>query len=203
MGSARPNVGQLIQVAKAAEPGAIDRLLDAYRNYLRMLARVWLDRSLRQKLDASDLVQDTLLKAHQKFQQFRGGSEAELVVWLRKILARNVVDVVRRYGAASRQVDRERSLNQMIDGSIHALDNLLVASGSSPSQAAQRRELGVVLADALATLSADHRDVIVLRNLEELEWDGVAEKMGRSKDAVRMLWVRALKEFRPRLEALL
>lgn len=203
MGSARPNVGQLIQVAKAAEPGAIDRLLDAYRNYLRMLARVWLDRSLRQKLDASDLVQDTLLKAHQKFQQFRGGSEAELVVWLRKILARNVVDVVRRYGAASRQVDREHSLNQMIDGSIHALDNLLVASGSSPSQAAQRRELGVVLADALATLSADHRDVIVLRNLEELEWDAVAEKMDRSKDAVRMLWVRALKEFRPRLEALL
>ena len=203
MGSVRSNVGKLIQVARDAEPGAIDRLLDAYRNYLRMLARLWLDRSLRQKLDASDLVQDTLLKAHQKFQQFRGASEAELVVWLRKILARNVVDVVRRYGAAARQVDREQSLDQMIDESIHAVGNLLVASGSSPSQAAQRRELGVVLADALATLSADHRDVIVLRNLEELEWDAVAEKMGRSKDAVRMLWVRALKEFRPRLEALL
>ena len=79
-------IGRLIDEARRHSPGILDRLLESYRNYLRLLARTGIDASLRGKADPSDLVQETLLKAHQHFDQFRGQTETELVAWLRQIL---------------------------------------------------------------------------------------------------------------------
>lgn len=203
-GPARADVSvtRLIERARREEPRVLDRLLESFRNYLLLLARTSIDASLQGKADASDLVQETMLKAHRRFGQFRGRSEGELAAWLRQILAHNLADLARRFrAAAARQVSRERSLEEIIERSSAALGNMLVASGNSPSQSAERRELCVVLADALADLSADHRRVIELRNLQELDWGEVAQKMDRSEGAVRMLWARALKELRPRIEA--
>jgi RNA polymerase sigma-70 factor (ECF subfamily) len=147
-------------------------------------------------------VQETLLKVHQHFNQFQGRDEPELVAWLRRILARNLADLARRYRAAGgRAVVREVSLDDRLDSASRAFGALIAPNGESPSQSAQRRELGVVLADALAELTADHREVVVLRTLEGLAWDEVAGAMGRSPDAVRVLWARALKKLRPLIEA--
>jgi RNA polymerase sigma-70 factor (ECF subfamily) len=202
MASEGGNVSQLIRGARQNEPGMLDRLLWSYRNYLRLLARTGIDQSLQGKADPSDLVQETLLKAHQHFEQFRGQTEGELAAWLRQILARNLADLVRRFRlAGARQVARERSLEEMIANSSAALHNLIAAHGNSPSRSAERREMSVVLADALADLSADSREVIVLRSIEERDWDEVAEKMGRSQGAVRLLWARALKRLRPLIES--
>jgi len=202
MDASKLDVNSMIDAARKAESDALDRLLDAYRTYLGLLARTWIDTSLLRKADPSDLVQETLLKANQHFGKFRGTSEAELVAWLRQVLAHNVIDLVRRFrGAAARQVSRERSLDEMLSESSQLLGNLIAASGTSPSQKAERRDMGVVLAEALTDLSADHREVIVLRSIEELDWDDVASRMGRSTGAVRMLWARALKEIRPAIEA--
>ena len=201
MGQPDLDVSRLIDHARRARPGALDQLLTVYRNYLRLLARTGIDASLRGKADPSDLVQEALLKAHQHFAQFRGRTEAELAAWLRQILARNLIDLARRYRVAgSRKVGREQSLEGLVDHSAQALDRLLAGDGTSPSHSAQRRELSVVLADALAELSADHREVIVLRSLEEQEWNAVARRMGRSEGAVRLLWARALKHLRPLIE---
>jgi RNA polymerase sigma-70 factor (ECF subfamily) len=190
-----------IRDARRDRPEALDRLLESYRNYLKLLARTGIKDALRGKADPSDLVQETLLKAHQRFGQFRGQTEAELVAWLRQILARNLADLARRFrGAAARQVAREQSLEDVLAASSAALGNLIAGAGPSPSQSAQRRELGVVLADALAELSADHHEVLVLRSLDELEWEEVGQRMGRSPGAARMLWARALKELRPLIE---
>jgi RNA polymerase sigma-70 factor (ECF subfamily) len=194
------DVSSLIHAARLAEPGAVDALLQGYANYLHMLARTWLDSDLRAKADPSDLVQETMLKAQRRFRQFHGVTEPELAGWLRRILARNVVDLVRRFRSEGRQLGRERSLEQVLSGSVQAVDGLMAASGTSPSAAAQRRELGVLLADAMADLTPEHREVIVLRSLRELDWDTVAETMGRGRDAVRMLWTRALRELRPKIE---
>ena len=195
------SVSRLIERARSRHGEGPDRLLESFRNYLLLLARTSIDTSLQGKVDASDLVQETMLKAHQRFGQFRGRSERELATWLRQILAHNLVDVARRFrAAAARRVSRERSLEDINDRSSAALGDMLIAAGNSPSQSAERRELCVVLADALADLSADHRRVIELRNLQELDWGDVAQKMDRSEGAVRMLWARALKELRPRIE---
>src|SRR5262249_33190779 len=103
--------------------------------------------------------------------------------------------------AECRQVQRERSLEELLDQSSQALANLVAVDANSPSESAQRRELSVVLADALAELSPDHREVIVLRSLQERDWDEVARKRDRSAGAVRLLWTRALTRLRPLIEA--
>jgi RNA polymerase sigma-70 factor, ECF subfamily len=195
-------IGRLIDEAKRQSPGVLDRLLESYRNYLRLLARTGIDASLRGKADPSDLVQETLLKAYQHFSQFQGQTEMELVAWLRRILTRNLADLVRRFKAAgARTVAREQSLDDVIGASSRALFELVAPNGHSPSQSAQRRELSIILADALAELAADHREVVVLRTLEGRDWDEVARAMGRSPGAVRLLWARALKKLRPLIEA--
>jgi RNA polymerase sigma-70 factor (ECF subfamily) len=191
----------LIRDARRSRPGARDRLLEQFRNYLRLLARNGIDISLQGKEDPSDLVQETLLKAHEHFDQFHGRTEAELVAWLRQILANNLTDLARRYyRAGARRVTREQSLEQALLASSAAVDRLLAAEGPSPSESAERRELAVVLADALTELSEDHREVLVLRSLQDRDWDEVAERLGRSPGAVRMLWARALKQLRPLIE---
>ena len=191
---------RLIDRARRDEPGALDRLLDSYRNYLRLLARTGLDASLQGKADPSDLVQDALLRAAENFGQFRGASDAELAGWLRQILARCLADFVRRYRTNARRAGREQSLDQLLDRSSEAMGRVLAASGPSPSESAERRDLGVVLSDALARLSAEHREVIVLHHLEGLGWDEVARRLGRTPGAVRLLWTRALKQLRPLID---
>lgn len=195
------SISDLIRKARKDESGALERLLESYRQYLKLLARTGIDHSLQGKADPSDLVQETFLKAHEHFKQFRGHNEAELTTWLRRILARNLADLTRRYHLAeSRRAGRERSLEQLLDTSSQALNNLLADAAGSPSESAQRRELSVVLANALAELSDEQREVIVLRSLEERDWPEVARRMKRTAGAVRMLWVRALKRLRPLIE---
>ena len=191
---------RLIERARHEEPGALDCLLDSYRNYLRLLARTGLDASLQGKADPSDLVQDALLKASLRFGQFRGSNDAELAGWLRQILARCLADFVRRYRTKGRRAGREQSLDDLLARSSQAMERVLATGGGSPSSSAQRRDLGVVLSDALALLSEDHREVIVLFHLEGLGWDEVGRRMGRSAGAVRMLWARALRQLRPLLD---
>src|SRR5262245_38824467 len=113
MPSHPPDLSPLIDQARLGQPGALDRLLHAFRNYLRLLARTGIDASLRGKADPSDLVQDALLRAAQRFGQFRGRTEAELAGWLRQILARCLADLVRRYRAPSRRLAREQSLEAL------------------------------------------------------------------------------------------
>jgi RNA polymerase sigma-70 factor (ECF subfamily) len=152
------------------------------------------------KADASDLVQETLLKAHQHFGSFRGSSEGEFVAWLRQILAQNVAQLVRRFRTGGRNVQREQSIEDLVARSSNVLAGIAAASGTSPSMAAERRDTGVVLATALAELSDEQREIIFLRHVEELSWAEIALRMNRSHDAARMLWTRALKKLRPLIE---
>jgi RNA polymerase sigma-70 factor (ECF subfamily) len=191
---------RLIDRARREEPGALERLLESYRNYLRLLARTGLDVSLQSKADPSDLVQDALLKASQRFDQFRGANDAELAGWLRQILARCLADFVRRYRTGSRRAGREQSLDQLLDRSSEEMKRILATDDASPSASAERRDLGVVLSDALADLSEDYREVILLHHLEGMGWDEVARRMGKSPGAVQKLWTRALRKLRPLMD---
>jgi RNA polymerase sigma-70 factor, ECF subfamily len=188
---------QLILEAKAGREAVLGSLLELYRNYLRLLARVEIGRRLQGKVDASDLVQETFLEAHRNFGRFQGNAEPQFVQWLRQILAAKVANLVRHYfGTQGRDVRLEQDLAAEVDNSARMLGHELAASLTSPSQQAARREQAVLLADALQLLPDDYREVIVLRHLEELTFPEVARRMERSLDSVEKLWVRGLARLR-------
>jgi RNA polymerase sigma-70 factor (ECF subfamily) len=192
-----PAVEQLIGQARAGDGAALGQLFALYRRYLGLLARVQIGRRLQGKADPSDLVQETFLKAHRNFAQFRGLAEGELVAWLRQILAATLANLVRHYfGRQRRDARLEQELADDLDGSSRILDHGLVARESSPSDQAARREQAVLLADALDRLPANYREVLVLRHLEGLTFPEVARRMGRSVGSVEKLWIRALAQLR-------
>ncbi len=188
---------ELLSQARSGSSDCLGQLLELYRHYLGLLARLEIGRTLQAKLDASDLVQDTLLEAHRNFPKFRGAGETQFVCWLRQIMAASLANLLRRYlGTQGRDVRLERDLAVHLDQSSRLLDRGLVAPISSPSQQASRREQVVLLADALALLPEDYREVIVLRHLEGLSFAEVGQRMGRSLDSVEKLWVRGLARLR-------
>ena len=119
-----------------------------------------------------------------------------------RILVNNLNDLGQQLpDNGSRATIRERSLDDLVGDSSAALIGLLASGGPSPSESAERRELAVVLADSLAELNEEYREVLVLRSLEERDWDETARCLNRTVGATRMLWARALKALRPVLES--
>ena len=189
MTSAQADPGDLLGRARAGDDAALGALLERYRPYLALLARLQIDRRLRGKADPADLVQETFLEAHRGFPRFRGETEAELAAWLRRVLAANLVDLVRRFLRAKRRdVRLERELTADVDQSSRALGLVLAAPQSTPSQQAARRELD--------RLPEDYREVLILHHLEGLDHPSVAARMGRTVDSVKNLWARALGKLR-------
>ena len=201
MSQASETPEELLERARAGDLESFGQLLSQYRNYARLLARTLIGTTLRLRLDPSDLVQETFLEAHRDFPRFDGSTERELLAWLRRILARNLADQARRQKAGLRDIRRQVSLEAMLDRSSARMQQALMAVVSSPSAAAAQREQAVLLADALADLPPDYREVIILRNLERLRFEEVAARMGRSPGAVRMLWLRALARLRGELDS--
>lgn len=178
------------------ESAAGNLRLERYRDYLHLLARLQLDGALEAKLDASDVVQATLLKAHQHLVQFRGTSDAEIVVWLRKILANQLIDDLRRLRAAARDVALERSVQAAVDGSSARIEAWLADDCSSPSQIASRQEDLLRLAEALAQLPDDQRTAVELKHLKEQTVAQISAQMGRSETSVGGLLRRGVKRLR-------
>jgi RNA polymerase sigma-70 factor (ECF subfamily) len=182
----------LLTQARAGDAAALGRLLELYRNYLRLVARMLIGQALRLRLDASDLVQETFLKAHRDFGQFLGSSEPELTAWLRQILVRTLANQAKYHRRQGRDYKKAESLEAMLDRSSAAIHRALASPSSSPSEHAVQREHAVLLADALEKLPADYREVFILRNLEHIPFDEIAVRMDRSPGAARVLWKRAM-----------
>ncbi|MCA9054418.1 MAG: sigma-70 family RNA polymerase sigma factor [Planctomycetaceae bacterium] len=191
----------LLERARGGDDAAREDLFNQCRQYVHLLARSQVETWMKTKVDASDLVQQTLLEAHRGFQEFRGVSEGEWLAWLRMILTHNAQDFVRRYRQTEkRAVRREVSLDAPLPGLSASFRREPVdADSETPSQLLSRQEQEIALANAIGQLSPDHQEVIILRNLQRLPFDEVAERMNRSRPAAQMLWMRAIK----RLEELL
>jgi RNA polymerase sigma-70 factor (ECF subfamily) len=187
-------VADLLARARQGDASGRELLFAACRQYLAVVAAAHAPGGVQSKVDASDLVQQTLLEAHRDFARFEGRTTAEWLAWLRRILAHNAADAARHYrGTAKRSAGREVPLGSTgDDGPVGAPEPAALEPSPSQQVALHDRELRVVA--ALAQLSPDHQRVIVLRNLERLPFDEVASRMDRTRPAVQMLWMRAIRK---------
>jgi RNA polymerase sigma-70 factor (ECF subfamily) len=181
---------QQIDAARQGSRHALGKLLENYRNYLLLVANQELDPALQAKGGASDLVQETFLKAQRAFAQFEGGTEGELLAWLRTILMNNLASLHRDFHTEKRQLLRERPL----DNNSHVAPTLLElkAGVETPSELVIAQEDAQLLQQALARLPDDYRKVIELRHQDGLSFGDVGRRMNRSAEAVRKLWCRAI-----------
>jgi RNA polymerase sigma-70 factor (ECF subfamily) len=190
----------LLDRARHGSKSSLGALLQQYRNYLVVLASMQIERRLQPRVSPSDVVQETMLRAHKNFAQFRGTTEQELLAWLRQILVNNLATFVEQHMlAARRDVRREISMERIgaaLEQSTILLAALIPATTKSPSMAVQQREEAVVLADRLAQLPEDYREVLVLRNMKGLAFEEIAQRIDRSVGATRMLWLRAIEKLR-------
>jgi len=170
--------------------------LGRFRPYLLMLARMQVDEMLQAKLDASDVVQQSLLEAHGAIDQFRGKCGAEMAAWLRRILARNLADEFRRFRRDKRNVQWEASLQVALDESTVRLERWLAIEESSPSDRAIANEQLLHLADAIVRLPNDQRRVVELHHLQGNTAAAIAAKLGKTEVAVAGLLRRGLKRLR-------
>jgi RNA polymerase sigma-70 factor (ECF subfamily) len=193
-------VAQWLVAARTGSREALGEALQAYRAYLLLIAQQELDPELRAKGGASDLVQETFIDAQRLLGRFEGATEEAWAAWLRELLLYNLGDFVRRYRATGkRRVGRE--VGQPAGDSSTDRGGELAADTASPSVTAMAAEQVVALERALDRLPADYREVLTLRYQGDLSFEDIGQRLGRSGNAARKLWLRALRKLEQELEA--
>ncbi|AMV35926.1 RNA polymerase sigma factor [Planctomyces sp. SH-PL62] len=202
---------ELLTRARAGETEALGELCALYRNYLRMVVRTGLGPRLRERLELSDVVQEALVEVVRQFPQFTGQNEAALVGWLRRLVGQKLADLGRFHSRTKRAGgvaavpldapwDGGRAEKGGDGGGGGRLLDMLALSQTSPSEVVSRRELIVLLADALAALPEGEADVLWLYHAEGLSFETIGERVGLSRKSVRGVWARGLKRLKRSLE---
>jgi RNA polymerase sigma-70 factor (ECF subfamily) len=192
--SVKIDVNALLARAREGDSGSRDKLFELCRSYLGFVARSRVETWLRRKVDASDLIQETMLEAHRDFDRFEGRTEQEWLAWLKKILAHNAADFVRHYqGTEKREAGREIPFRDPDDSLSPGAPEPAAPCGT-PSQEFMQIDAELRMTAALAELPPDYQEVIYLRNLQRLPFNEVADRMSRTRPAVQMLWMRAIKK---------
>jgi RNA polymerase sigma-70 factor (ECF subfamily) len=184
----------------ADKPEACEWPLEDYRDYLRVLARLQLPELVCAEIDPSDLVQETLLRAHRKASQFRGQTPAELAAWLRRILVNRLAEALRKYGAERGHAAQNFSLQRSLEQSSARLEAWLASDHSSPSEQAIRHEELLRLSAALVELPENQRTAVELKHLQSWSVEAIAGRMGLSKSAVGGLLRRGMRRLRELME---
>jgi RNA polymerase sigma-70 factor (ECF subfamily) len=177
----------------------IEAELEQFRNYLRFLAEIKLDRRLRNRIDASDIVQDTMLRAYAAWDTFRGNDSDQRVAWLRQILMRSILHAIRDARCAKRDVSREQRLDGILDESSRQIEQWLAVDEKSPSEAAQQAEELLQVADAVYQLPEAERVAVIGYYWQHGTLADISAELGRSVPAVAGLVHRGLRRLRGQL----
>jgi RNA polymerase sigma-70 factor (ECF subfamily) len=202
MWSELPETPELLDQARAGHPTAVERLLTAHREPLRRMISLRLDPALAARVDASDIVQDVLIEAHRRLDEYLRNPVMPFRLWLRHIAQDHVIDAHRRHRLAQRRsLDREQPLVPAVlaDHSSAELAAQLLDQERTPASEAIQRELQRRLAGAIAELDEDDREVILLRHREQLSNQEVAAALGLSEAASSMRYLRAVRRLRAAL----
>lgn len=202
---------ELIAQARAGRVDALGELCGLYRNYMRMVVRTGLGPKLRERVELSDVVQETLVEVIRQFPQFTGQNEAALVGWLRRLVGQKLADLGRYHSRAKRSggspdVPLDATLDpagggDSAGGGGGKLLDMLALSQTSPSEAASRRELTVLLADAVAGLAEGEAEVLWLYHAENLSFESIGDRLGVSRKSVRGIYARGLRSLKRSFDA--
>lgn len=186
----RYDVPEWLRKVRSGSSAAIPGLLRSCQNYLMIIANRELDSDLRAKVAPSDLVQESLIEAKDDFSKFQGTTEAEVFAWLRRILLNNIEDVRKHFlRTTKRDLRREVTLES-------SLQNNLVSPETSINERLLNQERRDALENAILELPENYREVILLRYRDELTFEEIALKTGKSADAARKTWARAVESLR-------
>ena len=171
--------------------------LEQYRRYLRFLARTHLAERYQNRIDPSDIVQQTLLRAYEKREQYRGTSRDEKLGWLRKILVRTIQRAVRNLHAQCRDIKRELPIRQHdVEQSSMRLSGFLVSPAPEPSKLVSQQETVVAIADAIESLTDMQRQVILLKYWHHCTFNDIAARLQISVPAAAGIYYRAKKKLK-------
>lgn len=192
--------GRLAELLAAARDGngeSLGALLAQYRTYLTLLGAAQFQRRLQARVSPSDVVQETLLRAHRHFGQFRGQTERELIAWLREILLNCLAKFIERHvHAAKRDVRREVAFDSFSEAVASSAQVRRPSEQIGNGSRLVLQESAGQLTQLLNRLPEHYREVLVLRNLQGLSFEQVAIRLDRSPGATRMLWLRAIEKLR-------
>jgi RNA polymerase sigma-70 factor, ECF subfamily len=186
-GTAEVQFQRLIQLARTGDRQSLEQLFDSCRDYLLLIANQQLEKKLQAKIGPSDVVQESLITAHRKLDQFTGASRPELLAWLRGILINDMRMARRQYSAIKRSVNQEARFDFESGAAPPIIDDHF-----TPATQASVNEQSVLLNLAIAQLDEDYQTVIRKRNWQQMSFNEIANDLGRSPDAVRKLWARAI-----------
>ncbi len=189
---------QLLQTARTGDESAVNVLMNRHRDSLRQMVQMRLDKAIAARLDASDVVQDVLLEANRRFQEYLASPAMPFHLWLRQLAKDQIIDMHRRHRvAARRSVDREQALNAAFaDQSSMDLAAQLKDHELTPAAATIRKELERRFMAALEELDEDDREIMLMRHQEHLSNSEVAAALGLSQPAAGMRYLRAVRRLR-------
>lgn len=191
----------LIDRVLSGDAAARQELLELYREHLRRMIAARLDRRLASRVDPSDVVQETLVDASKRMDDYLKDRPLPFLGWLRQLAGDRVIDTHRRHVVSQRRsVTREDRAGEHLDDSLQLLAHRLQANDTSPSGRLSRQERQAQVMAALADLSTRDREVLVMRYLEQLDVDEIAEAIGITRGAVKARLLRALIRMRGKLE---
>jgi len=194
-----PETEVLLDQAREGDAAALDRLLSQQREPLRRMIGLRLDPALAARLDASDVVQEVLLEASRRLRDYLQRPAMPFHLWLRHIARDHVIDAYRRHRQAQRRsLDREQPMlaGHLADHSSMELAGQLLDPELTPASAALHHELQRRLESAIATLSEDDREVILMKHYEQLSNQEIAQFLELSEAAASMRYLRALRRLK-------
>ena len=177
-----------------ADEFKFDEAFERARPYLRLLAQTNLGERLKQKIDASDVIQQTYLHAHKNREQFQGSSEPQLVAWLKAILKNRLIDMARHWKGQKRNMDRDVNLQQKVDDSFQRVDDWLAMSQTSPSMAVERDESLLILSAAVEKLPDQLREVVVMHHLQGMKLVEISKAVSCDETTVGRRLFRGMKQ---------
>lgn len=189
----------LLAGAHQGDEAAVNRLLERHRDALRRMVQLRLDQRIQRRLDVSDIVQDVLVEANRRLQEYLAKPVMPYHLWLRQIAQDRIIDAHRRHRAsAKRSVDRERPLAVPAanDHSTLELAAQLAGRDLTPAAAATQKELARVVSGAIANLPEQDCEIIIMRHYEQLTNQEIAQALGLSEPAASMRYLRAIRKLK-------